>query len=211
MSLNQRTRDALESGEGILRLAPCWVPRSFVSPGRRLRLAPSDYYAFGADRGGIDERWFSSTTEAANENRTPDEGLSYVVSGENRFTSRDAIESEGARLIGRQLWEKFHRWPVFSKLFDNMGPSFHHMHQSPEQAKLVGQEGKPEAYYFPAQYNPVEIMIHFGESTEDEFFVSHEAAIEGFTVENTSRNESLVLLRYFGPDANPDAPEVGTM
>ena len=30
------------------------------------------------------------------------------------------------------------------------------MHQSNEQAKLVGQQGKPEAYYFPPQHNNVD-------------------------------------------------------
>jgi hypothetical protein len=29
------------------------------------------------------------------------------------------------------------------------------MHQSAKQAKLVGQEGKPESYYFPPQHNNV--------------------------------------------------------
>jgi len=61
--------------QGLLRLAPCWVPRSFLQPGLRIKLHPADTYAYGLHRGGIDERWFSSTTEAANDNRTPDEGL----------------------------------------------------------------------------------------------------------------------------------------
>jgi len=52
-----RTRAALDAGEGILRLAPTWVPRSFLMPGGRLKLAPSDLYALGTHRGGIDERW----------------------------------------------------------------------------------------------------------------------------------------------------------
>jgi len=39
--------------------------------------------------------------------------------------------------------------------------------------------------------------------------VSYEAATAGVTVENTSKEDPLVLLRYFGPDANPDAPAVG--
>ena len=77
---------ALEETRGLLRLAPCWVPRSFLQPGKRLKLHPDDLYAFGLNRGGIDERWFASTTPAANENRTPDEGLSYVVAGKQRFT-----------------------------------------------------------------------------------------------------------------------------
>ncbi len=81
---------ALDRGGGLLRLAPCWVPRAFLHPGRRLKLDPRDLYAFGLSRGGIDERWFGSTTEAANENRTEDEGLSYLVDGDVRFTLQDA-------------------------------------------------------------------------------------------------------------------------
>src|SRR5205823_4360610 len=84
-------RAAIEAGEGLLRLAPCWVPRSFLMPGRRLKLHPNDYYALGAHRGGIDERWFASTTEAANDNRADDEGLSYVVHNAERFTLLDAV------------------------------------------------------------------------------------------------------------------------
>jgi hypothetical protein len=147
-------RQALEAGAGLLRLAPTWVPRSFLMPGRRIKLAPQDVYALGAHRGGIDERWFSSTTAAANEGAPPDEGLSYVVHEGNRvFTLRDAVELEGKRLIGAALWDRYKRWPVYSKFFDNFGPIPHHMHQSNKQAALVGQQGKPESYYFPPQLN----------------------------------------------------------
>ena len=145
--------NALNESEGLLRLAPCWVPRSFLQPGKRLKLAPQDLYAFGLNRGGIDERWFASTTPAANENRTPDEGLSYVVAGGQRFTLQAAMEEAGPELIGKKIWSKYKRWPVYSKFFDNMGPIPHHMHQSQKQARLVGQEGKPESYYFPPQHN----------------------------------------------------------
>src|SRR6476659_9740594 len=146
---------ALEKNRGLLRLAPCWVPRSFLQPGKRLKLHPDDLYAFGLNRGGIDERWFASTTPAANENRTPDEGLSYVVVDGTRFTLADAVAECGSQLIGRAIWDKYKKWPVYSKFFDNMGPIPHHMHQSREQARLVGQEGKPESYYFPPQHNNV--------------------------------------------------------
>src|ERR1700736_2372693 len=77
---------ALEKSGGLLRLAPCWVPRSFLQPGRRLKLHSDDLYAYGLNRGGIDERWFASTTIAANENRTPDGGLSDCVFNDVRFT-----------------------------------------------------------------------------------------------------------------------------
>jgi len=147
---------ALDAGEGLLRLTPTWVPRSFLHPGKRIKLAPTDWYAYGAHRGGIDERWFGSTTEAANENRNADEGLSYVANGGKRFTLRDAVAEKGDRLIGKPMFDKYHRWPVYSKFFDNMGPIPHHMHQSAKDAALVGLEGKPESYYFPPQLNNVD-------------------------------------------------------
>jgi mannose-6-phosphate isomerase class I len=145
---------ALSETNGILRLSPTWVPRSFLQPGRRLKLHPADYYALGTHRGGIDERWFASTTICANENRAHDEGLSYVIAGKEKFTLADAVADLGAEMIGDHIWGKYKKWPVYSKFFDNMGPIPHHMHQNAEQAKLVGQEGKPESYYFPPQLNP---------------------------------------------------------
>ena len=121
---------ALEATGGLLRLAPAWVPRSFLQPGLRLKLHPNDTYAYGLNRGGIDERWFGSTTEAANEGRVPDEGLSYVVHGRSRFTLREAVAECGADIIGKRIWKKYGKWPVYSKFFDNMGPIPHHMHQN---------------------------------------------------------------------------------
>ncbi len=147
---------ALDAGKGILRLTPTWVPRSFLHPGKRIKLAPTDWYALGTHRGGIDERWFASTTEAANENREPDEGLSYCVFEGQRFLLRDAVEEAGPRLIGQEIWEKYRRWPVYAKFFDNMGPIPHHMHQRHEHAALTKQQGKPECYYFPPQLNNAE-------------------------------------------------------
>ena len=38
---------ALEQGNGIVRLAPNWVPRFYCVPGRRIKLHPDDYYALG--------------------------------------------------------------------------------------------------------------------------------------------------------------------
>jgi len=146
-------QSALDAGGGLLRLAPAWVPRSFLHPGKRIKLAPTDWYALGVHRGGIDERWFASTTEAMNDNRQPDEGLSYCTFEGQRFQLRDAVDEAGPRMIGQAMWDKYKRWPVYSKFFDNMGPIPHHMHQSAEFAKLTGQEGKPESYYFPPQLN----------------------------------------------------------
>ncbi|MGB1124111.1 MAG: hypothetical protein ACPG4Q_02805 [Phycisphaeraceae bacterium] len=146
---------ALEATGGLLRLAPNWVPRSFLQPGLRLKLHPDDTYAYGLNRGGIDERWFGSTTDAANEGRVHDEGQSYVVHDGQRFQLKDVISELGSAIIGESIFGKYGKWPVYSKFFDNMGPIPHHMHQTAEQAALVGQEGKPESYYFPPQHNNV--------------------------------------------------------
>lgn len=147
---------AMNAGGGVLRLTPTWVPRSFLHPGRRLKLHPDDLYAYGAERGGIDERWFASTTEAANEGRVWHEGLSFISFEGQQFTLKDAVAEGGARLLGKAMWEAHNKWPVYSKFFDNMGPIPHHMHQAQEHAQLTGQEGKPESYYFSPQYNNVD-------------------------------------------------------
>jgi hypothetical protein len=152
---------ALSAGGGLLRLTPTWVPRSFLHPGKRIKLAPTDWYALGTHRGGIDERWLASTTEAANEGRAPDEGLSYCLFEGERFLLKDAVAESGPCLIGRAIWEKYQRWPVYSKFFDNLGPIPHHLHQQAKHAALTGQQGKPECYYFPPQLNAAENHFDF--------------------------------------------------
>lgn len=77
--LRKSVLQGYEEGEGIFRLAPTWVPRSFLVPGGRIKLAPEDLYILGADRGGIDERWLASVTRADNPGAPEDEGLSYIV------------------------------------------------------------------------------------------------------------------------------------
>ncbi len=154
MSTTTLLRGALAAGEGIVRLAPCWVPRSFLMPGGRLKLHPDDLYALGAHRGGIDERWFASTTNADNGPGTPgDEGLSYIAVGDQRILLREAVETLGDQFLGADVMAKYGGWNVLTKFFDNLGPIPHHMHQMEEHAAKVGRKGKPEAYYFPPQLN----------------------------------------------------------
>src|ERR1022692_4752444 len=114
-NVTSRVEAALQKTGGLLRLAPNWVPRSFLQPGLRIKLHPDDTYAYGANRGGIDERWFASTTETANEGRAADEGLNYCVVGGEKFTLRKAVEDCGATLIGNAIWKKYGKWPVYSK------------------------------------------------------------------------------------------------
>ncbi len=137
----------------MLRLAPCWVPRSFLQPGKRLKLDPKDLYAFGLNRGGIDEPLVR--LDHARRQRQPHARRGPQL----RRLERPALHARRRRvgtrraIIGDAIYGKYKKWPVYSKFFDNMGPIPHHMHQSKEQAALVGQEGKPESYYFPPQHN----------------------------------------------------------
>jgi hypothetical protein len=154
----QKLETALNKGKGVLRLYPNWVPRSFCIPGKRLKLHPDDYYAFGAHRGGIDERWFASTTKADNGPETlEDEGLSYVYiddgSDTEKILLKDAIELMGNDILGADIMKKHGGWTMYSKFFDNMEPLPHHLHQDDESAAKIGQKGKPEGYYFPKQLN----------------------------------------------------------
>ena len=150
-------RKAFEKGEGILRLAPNFVPRRFSEAGRRLRLHPDDYYALGTIRGSIKERWFASVIPAMNGPLAPpDEGMSYVAPTDNvedRFLFKDAVHELGAEIIGQELYEKYGTWPMYSKFFDYDPPLFFHLHLDDVAAARVGRAGKPEAYYFPPQLN----------------------------------------------------------
>lgn len=151
----QLARRAMESGQGVLRLAPAWVPRAFCRPGRRLRLHPQDYYACGLERGGIDERWMASTTRADNGPGAPeDEGLSWVLAGpEGRVLLAELIAEYKAEAVGEAVWAAHRGWPVFAKFFDNFDPLAHHIHHPPAQALRVGQNTKPEMYFYPVQMN----------------------------------------------------------
>jgi len=106
MDKKEQAINLFNEGNGILRLKPTWVPRSFCRPGKRIKLHPDDYYVLGLKRGGIDERWLSSTTWAENGPDTPeDEGLSYAVSkdGKTQILLRDLVDILQGDLIGEQL------------------------------------------------------------------------------------------------------------
>lgn len=150
-------RSIYEKNQGVLRLLPIFVPRRFGAAGHRLKLHPDDYFALGTARGSIKERWFSSVIQAMNGPlAAPDEGMSYVnVTGttEGKILFKDFIDTLGADILGRELFDKHGTWPMYSKFFDYEGPLFHHLHLDFESAARVGKIGKPEAYYFPRQLN----------------------------------------------------------
>jgi hypothetical protein len=153
-------REELKVRKGLLLFAPCWVARTFMQPGRRLKLDPRDYYPYGGAKGGIDERWFASTTPADNAEHTlPNEGMSFIVVQQGNSLAqilfKEAIEVAGGEILGDAMMNRYGGWPMFAKFFDNMGPIPHHVHLGDGHAAQVGRLGKPEGYYFPPQQNPV--------------------------------------------------------
>lgn len=174
---------ALDAGGGIVRLAPTWVPRAFCTPGRRLKLHPDDYFPFAQGRGGIDERWLSSTVHADNGPLTGElEGVSLVVGTDGERIPFDAfVAHHGAELIGGRLWAEYGGWPMYSKLFDNQFPLPLHVHHRDEHAAALGKKGKPEAYYFPPQLNS-----HMGELGIT-FFGLHPETTKGQVEERLAR------------------------
>lgn len=146
---------ALDAGAGIVRLAPTWVPRSFCTPGRRIRLHPDDYFPLGQNRGGIDERWLASPVRAENGPLTgPYEGLSLVVDPEGGLLPFDEfVGHHKQELVGERLWEAHGGWTMYSKFYDNLAPLPFHVHHTDEKAALVGKVGKPESYYYSPHMN----------------------------------------------------------
>jgi len=150
-------RDTLIQNGGVLRLIPVFIPRRFSSPGRRLRLHPDDLYAYGTSRGAIKERWFSSVIAAMNgDDAAPDEGMSYVAVPDyanGKISLKQFVETLGAELLGSDIMSRYGTWPMYAKFFDYSEPLFHHLHLGFDDAARVGKIGKPEAYFYPVQYN----------------------------------------------------------
>ena len=152
-----KVREVFDRYQGVFRLCPVFVPRLFSQPGHRLKLHPDDYFALGTARGAIKERWFSSVIRANNGPlAAEDEGMSYVSPPDDesiRFTLKEAVDELGAEAVGKDMWEKYGTWPMYSKFFDYSVPLFHHVHLTFDKAALVERLGKPECYYYPPQLN----------------------------------------------------------
>ena len=115
---------ALDHGQGVLRMAPNWVPRSFCVPGRRIKLHPDDYFALGGARGGIDERWLSSTIRADNGPLTgADEGLSFAVGPDgDRLPFDEVVADLGCGLDRRAALDGLRRLADVRQVLRQRGP-----------------------------------------------------------------------------------------
>ncbi|MDD2957289.1 MAG: hypothetical protein PHE06_00645 [Lachnospiraceae bacterium] len=153
--MSNKIRATFIEGDGVFRMVPAFVPVKFGAPGRRLKIHPDDYFAYGADAGTVMERWFCSVSGCRTKNeKRPDQGLSYVLAADGtQFLLKDAVAELKEDLIGKELQEKYGTFPVFAKFFDYETPLYFHFHPRKEIAEKVGCEAKPECYYFPPQLN----------------------------------------------------------
>jgi hypothetical protein len=143
---------ALSDCNGILRLAPCWVARDLIPPGRRLGL-PEDAYDRG-ERGFVCERWLGSTTHTENRVGPDDEGLSYLVlDGSPRLTLKHAVEAAPSLIMGNAYAASHSGLGRLAKIFDYGDRLPYHLHLRASHAALVGRNPKDEAYYYPEGFD----------------------------------------------------------
>ena len=148
----------IERSRGVLRLAPAWVGRTILLPGKRLKLDKRDMYPYGAAYGAICERWMASTGMVDNgPTTTENEGMSFIAvktaNGLEKILLKDAIDLVGDRILGERIMSKYGGLLAFAKFYDFKTPIPHHVHLMDEEAKAVGAAPKPESYYFPVELN----------------------------------------------------------
>jgi len=153
--------EEINRSKGILRLAPSWVARTILLPGKRLKLDKRDMYPFGAGRGAISERWMASTGMVDNgPTTTENEGMSFLVikteSGIQKILLKDAIDILGDKILGDRIMNKFGGLMAFAKFYDFQTPIAHHVHLKKAQAESVGASPKPESYFFPVELNSID-------------------------------------------------------
>jgi hypothetical protein len=132
---------------GVLRLRPCWIARTFLEPGKRLGLREEEYNV--GKRGWICERWLGSETLADNEVKAENEGLSFLDIAGTEIILRDAVQTAGDLIMGKEYAAKHQTLGRLAKIFDYKERIFYHIHQTQEEASKVGATSKEEAYYFP--------------------------------------------------------------
>lgn len=142
---------------GVARFVPLWIPRTFLPPGRRLKLHPKDLYPFGLEKGGICERWFCTTgvpgTDGSIDNGTV--SRFYLGKGNGELLFPEAINAMGEDLLGKQTMDTLGTFKMFAKFYDYATALPFHMHPKAKYANRVGMNQKPESYYFPVELNAI--------------------------------------------------------
>ena len=105
MNIRAIIADELKNRDGVLKMLPSFVARTTFFPGKRLKIHPNDYYAYGVERGALTERWICSVAKADNGELTvEDEGLSFInfSVGEQKLSLAQAVSEAGDLIIGNE-------------------------------------------------------------------------------------------------------------
>ena len=143
----QVVKEEIAKNGGLLRLKPSWVARTFLDGGKRLGLKDEQYDV--GERGMICERWLGSETQADNEVKHPNEGLSYIDLKGHEILLRDAVKAAGGEIMGAEYAKDHKNLGRLAKIYDYKGRIFYHFHQTQDEASKVGATSKEEAYYYP--------------------------------------------------------------
>ncbi len=170
-------QDQIEKYNGVVRFAPLWIPRTFLPPGRRLKLHPADLYPFGLEKGGICERWFCTTGVPGADGSIDAGTISrfYLGKGNGEILFPEAIDAIGNDLLGKETMDTLGTFKMFAKFYDYATALPHHMHPKAKYANRVGMNQKPESYYFPVELNSITYdhdLTYFGllpGTTKDQF------------------------------------------
>ena len=154
----QIVKKYMNANAGVMRLAPSWVTRTFLPPGRRLKLDNRDIYPRGASWGAVCERWMASTGKCDNGSTTgPFEGMSFIAckteNGIEKILLKEAIDLLGDEILGSEVMCTKGGLTSFAKFYDFSVPIHNHVHLMAKEAAKVGAPPKPEAYYFPIELN----------------------------------------------------------
>lgn len=151
-------QNEIEKNKGLLRMKPTWIFRSFLPPGKRLKLHPADLYVKGADKGAICERWFLSTgAPEIGKSEASEDTLSFIMldDGKNDISFKAAVDELGCVLLGKETMDTLGGFKMFAKFYDYAACLPHHLHPLEKHAKAIGMNQKPESYYFPVELNAI--------------------------------------------------------
>ena len=152
-NLPAQVRAALESGEGILRLAPAWVPRSFLMPGGRLKLRARTFMRAGDAPG-----WYRRALVCVDDGRrkrrsTAGRGAELCREQRRPIHAEGRDRNVRVRDHRRQAVEYLQAMAgVQQVLRQSRADSAPHAPE-PGASGQAGPRGKARSYYFPPQLN----------------------------------------------------------
>lgn len=146
MNKYQLIKKELEDKNGILRLKPVWVFGEVIPSGNRLKDMIKNS---NANKDNICERFLGSTIGLGNNDNLYDYGISMIIiDNDKEISLKEAIKIAGPLMVGKNYKKYSNGLMRLAKILDYGVRIPYHYHQTSEDARMVGMNGKDEAYYF---------------------------------------------------------------